>query len=260
MSDTKRETLIETTFQLGIEFAEKLKPFLALASDINPDKDMYKLSTLYFFSKSYKTYQAVKLLWEKGFTEDAFMLTRTIFELAMQAVYMAEKPTERAKRFIEHEQCVFHKFYENLGKGGLGDWIKDRKNDVKPWKKQHEKYCRQYSDIRADNWWGRDIQKLINNNDDLKKRCTYFYSWASNYIHSTLFVAEDYITVAEQITPNCYPAVSGDHKIVVEATDSFATIVRITSNAFGIDIEKIVCLFKENFNKYVQEICCDVEA
>ena len=54
MNDIKKETLIEMIFQLGIDLAEKIKPFLTLDYDINPDKDMYRISTLYFFSKAYK--------------------------------------------------------------------------------------------------------------------------------------------------------------------------------------------------------------
>ena len=90
-------------FQLAIELAEKIKNNSKHLIASDEEELLYKGAMLFFFSKAYKSYQAIKTLWENGFAEDAFVLARTIFEIALQARYMTKEPRTRARLFFEHD-------------------------------------------------------------------------------------------------------------------------------------------------------------
>jgi hypothetical protein len=50
----------------------------------------YKCAFLFFAAKSFKSYQAIYTLCSTGFFQDGAMLHRTVFEIFLQALYMAE--------------------------------------------------------------------------------------------------------------------------------------------------------------------------
>lgn len=57
---------------------------------------------LFFFCKAYKSYQAVQLLWQTGFVEDAYAIARSIYEIRLQVILMSGDPAQRSKLFTDH--------------------------------------------------------------------------------------------------------------------------------------------------------------
>ena len=89
-------------FQIGIELGRSIVAKVNSVSGSDGEEWAYKAAMLFFFCKTYKTYQAAYLLHREGFSEDAFILARTVFELALQARYMKEDPKPRARLFTEY--------------------------------------------------------------------------------------------------------------------------------------------------------------
>jgi hypothetical protein len=71
--------------------------------------DLNGLGNKAFFSatilgKAYKTHEAMLLLCKHGFGEDAFMLSRTLFEIMVMMSYiLADNTDDRLMRWVEHD-------------------------------------------------------------------------------------------------------------------------------------------------------------
>lgn len=68
------------------------------------DDGHYKRALLFFLCKALKTSRAIALLQQAGFPEDAQILSRTVYELRLQALYLADDPKTRVPQFRAHEQ------------------------------------------------------------------------------------------------------------------------------------------------------------
>jgi Family of unknown function (DUF5677) len=93
------EDVTDQFFQIGRELAEE---FLArLRSSRRVGNTEYQRAMRFFFSKAYKSFQAIELLWKNGFSEDAHTLARGIYELRLQVIYMSND-SKRSKQFFDH--------------------------------------------------------------------------------------------------------------------------------------------------------------
>lgn len=96
-------------FTVGRYLTEEfLKRLQASWRDANTE---YRSGMFFLFAKAYKSYQAVELLWNKGFTEDAYALARGIYELSLEATYMSNDAETRSKQFFDHQ---FRSWFGNL--------------------------------------------------------------------------------------------------------------------------------------------------
>ncbi len=86
---------------LGIESAEIF--LTRLKGRPIGDNGHYKRAHLFFLCKAVKTSRAIAVLQELGFSEDAQILARTIYELRLQALYLADDSTRLAE-FVAHER------------------------------------------------------------------------------------------------------------------------------------------------------------
>ena len=62
----------------------------------------HQRAMLFFFCKAYKSYQAIQLLWQNGFVEDAYNLARSIYEIRLQVILISGDPVQRSKLFTDH--------------------------------------------------------------------------------------------------------------------------------------------------------------
>src|SRR5260370_40086905 len=58
---------------------------------------------LYWFAKVAKTFDAIRLLWQEGYWQDASSLARTILELVFQSEYLSRDPEAHAELFMSHD-------------------------------------------------------------------------------------------------------------------------------------------------------------
>jgi hypothetical protein len=227
----------EARFKLGTDLAER---FLAQKPGANlslGEDATLEAILLFFFCKSYKTYQAIAALWRAGFYEDASLLTRTLFEIWMQAAYIGERPREGALQFQEHDPVHMYRAYLALKKHGeskLTAAFKSR-DDFEEIERQHH-----LRDATAPLWWfGKSLHSLANKlGPPFDKEYLIGYWWQSNLMHSSVTSMQHYMTGSLEL--NCRAGNSEpelDLKIAPKsATMYFISITEEISEALSIDV------------------------
>lgn len=83
-------------------------------SDIAP-KDAKDYFLLFMLSKGYKTHQSIILLCEAGYGEDAFILSRALFELVISTLYIMKDETDkRVLRYFNYDWVLRKKMYDSM--------------------------------------------------------------------------------------------------------------------------------------------------
>jgi hypothetical protein len=231
------EEKTEARFKLGACLAER---FLAQkpGANLTPGADVtFEAAMLFFFCKSYKTYQAIAVLWRAGFYEDAWLLTRTLFEIWMQAAYLRKEPRERARQLQKHDPIRMYRAYLALKKHGeskLTAAFKSR-DDFEEIERQHH-----LRDATAPLWWfGKSLHSLANKlGPPFDKEYLIGYWWQSNLMHSSVTSMQHYMTGSLEL--NCRAGNSEpelDLKIAPKsATMYFISITEEISEALSIDV------------------------
>ena len=246
--DFKEKT--EARFRLGVDLAER---FLAQkpAADLSLGADAtFEAIMLFFFCKSYKTYQAIATLWCAGFYEDAWLITRTLFEIWMQAAYMREKPRDRAQQFQKHAPIRMYRAYLALKKHGEHEPIAAFENwaDFAEIQSQYAHSGR--TEQQQNNWFGKSISFLADElGPNFKKQYLVEYWWQSNLVHSAETSMQPYVT--DSLELNCRPGNTEpelDVKIAPRiATKYFISITEEISEALSIDVRADIQLAKTGF-------------
>jgi len=117
----------------------------------------------FFFARAYKSCGAVRLLWAHGFVEDAYTVTRTIYELRLQARFIAEDLSVRSIQFTENIFVTALEYYRRTG-DQAGDEAQTIARDIERLRKEFRR-----SNGLADsepkyqpNWWGGGgIKRLV---------------------------------------------------------------------------------------------------
>ena len=77
------------------------------------------LPLLYLASKTLRTHESILILCERGAGLDAAMLSRSMFEAAVSAMWLASDLEPRSRLFFEHTQVVTKKFQDALARSPL---------------------------------------------------------------------------------------------------------------------------------------------
>ena len=233
------EEKAEARFKLGVHLAEQ---FLAQkhGADLKPGANVtFEAAMLFFFCKSYKTYQAIATLWCAGFYEDAWLLTRTLFEIWMQVAYLRRDPSERARQFQEHDPVRMYRAYLALKKHGVDELIGAFESRT-DFAKIQSRYARSgKAKPLPNNWFGKSISLLADElGPDFKKHYLVDYWWQSNFVHSAVTSMQHY--VADSLELNCRPGNAEpqlDVKIAPKcATMYFISITEEISEALFVDV------------------------
>jgi len=98
------------------EFNEGLRKIIEPVLDEHPEpRDLKQSFLLYALAKGYKTQAAILLLNERGLGQDAGILTRSLFELMVTALYIDRDNTGKAaKRFFDHDWVMRLNMYDNV--------------------------------------------------------------------------------------------------------------------------------------------------
>ena len=240
-------------FQVGIDLAEKI---IAKTQEISGSVDevRYKHIMQYFFSKSYKTFQAVQLLCEKGYEQDASILSRTIYEIVLQACFMAQNPEERVRLWKNHHAILRYRKYLKLKEAGDQKTVKaieSREPEFTKLKTFYDEHKQEYS--RKDNWWGDTIKWLSQQfGDGISLWYNTVYPMESDLVHSGATAINQYISKDEEcLTVDCYPTSQISAKVPVNATMYFLDVMKPVVEAFNLDpeIEEDVKDAYSNFEK-----------
>jgi Family of unknown function (DUF5677) len=109
-------------FPIGHKLAHAAAASIKPSAGTNDDHG-FKTVMCFFFAKAYKSFQAIEILWSNGFAEDAFVLTRTLFELYAQADLMRSAPGENWHRYKDHEHYAMYKQYRKWVDNDMQEFI-----------------------------------------------------------------------------------------------------------------------------------------
>jgi hypothetical protein len=247
-------------FQIGIDLAEKI---IEKAPNLSGDVDevLYQaVMHYYFFGKAYKTLQAVRLLCKNGYGQDAEILSRSIYELALQASYMAQDPKNRARLWINHDRVVRYNFYKGLKKSGNIDTAEKIESEKAKFAELERCYHKYRSDYRPSEncWWGNTIKWLA---EQVSKEISYWhgaiYPMQSDLVHSGVASVNRYLSGNEHCaTMDCRPAVPVSSMAVVFPALHFYRLMLVDIEALNLEseLEEHIQKFDENFPRLRDEL------
>lgn len=99
MTGNSESKELHESFKDGIRRSTQL---VKAVSKETPVPGSCKYCLIAFLVRAINRFQAAYLLWQDEFYEEAAVIIRTIYELALQAHYMAHAPKARAKAFCDH--------------------------------------------------------------------------------------------------------------------------------------------------------------
>jgi hypothetical protein len=210
----------------------------------------YKRAMLFFFAKAYKTYQAAELLWNSGYGEDAYLLTRAIYEIRLQVLFMSRDPTKRSKDFMDHLLKSAFGTLQLLWRRGRKDWqsgldlgeadIREAANltgriDLLKDAESAERSIKQ-------KWWGGGGIKRLVTDLQLDAEYDWVYAFLSDYEHSGARILTEYVRLSEEAptTLVCYPAKTDSLTVPWSVTDWLLQIAGLTGRAFDFDLDEAV--------------------
>jgi hypothetical protein len=122
----------------------------------------HKGIALYFLVKAQKTFESIKLLCLNGFADDASILTRSLFEMVIDLLYVDQERGARARLYCEYEIIQKIKLHEKLKKNE-DSWSKrilESKNEsqLEEALKEYERVKKNYPE--PDKWSGKSKKKM----------------------------------------------------------------------------------------------------
>jgi uncharacterized protein DUF5677 len=228
-------------FEIGLAAADKIRARLEKAEITGSDVEKF-LPLVYFFVRAYKSYAALHLLWTSGYIEDAYTLARTIYELRLQAGFMAEDLDNRSIQFAENVFATALEYYRRLdpahaeqGKAMAEEMAQIRKEFriSKGLPEEPPKY--------QPNWWGGGgIKRLV---EALKLPVNYEYETIyfrlSDHAHSSTSLVHRYATRNENSLRLAFSH-ERSHKLLVPHSASLwlLQIGQHVSKAIGFGLEE----------------------
>lgn len=240
-------------FEIGRALAEEFLERLRTSGKVANTE--YQRAMRFFFSKAYKSYQAIELLWKNGFSEDAYSLARGIYELRLQVVYMSNDP-KRSKEFFDHfvmsafgtlpvlrrlpdaRESILEEGEANIREGAE----REGRTHLLVDPAAAERSIKQ-------KWWGGGIKSLLGHlNTDLDNKCRpkardydyekeydVIYSQLSDHAHSGVRVL--HIFSAEG---SYRPTKTKGATVPWSVTDWLSQIIGYTSDAFELGFAETV--------------------
>lgn len=219
-----------------------------LSQHPHPDS-LVKGHALLSFGKAYKTHVAILILCEKGYGEDAAILARSLFELAVSTLYVyGDESGIAAKRYFEYDWIIREGMYDYLlskeeTKKGLEEQIAASENG----EMRIEEIRKRAADVRAgytpdelrrNTWSGKSIKKMA---EEVGREDSYrtIYSLQCNMAHSAVSMANDYVKEVEgEITMDISPSENWVTQTLVASMDFFYFITRTWNSVFELGLEE----------------------
>lgn len=102
----------ELLYKLNQQLHELATKHMRDDLDTADNKSFFAAFTL---GKAFKTHEAILLLCKNGFGEDAFMLSRTLFELMVMTLYiLADETEDRLMRYVEHDWVTRKQMFDYI--------------------------------------------------------------------------------------------------------------------------------------------------
>ncbi|MBN2583685.1 MAG: hypothetical protein JXL80_11520 [Planctomycetes bacterium] len=234
-------------FDVGIDFANAIVTQSVTVDSPHAEDKMYCYAMGYFLAKSCKTYQALSLLWLKGFEEDAMILNRSLFEIALQATYINGKPRRRGRKFCDFWDVAQYRHYENLRKlkdPRLEAFLQERKDDVRQLSEKYEQLKDRYPEDQA-TWWGGSVEWLaqtvreMGQGEFLLWRQRVGYPVECSFVHSSVSASVRYMKAdGERKWLDYQPHPPTDVEVAQDATLNILKIVAECAKALNLNLNE----------------------
>ena len=221
----------------------------------NEEERLYKGIALYFFAKGRKTYQSIKLLCLDKLAEDASVLTRSLFEMVVDLVYVGQEPSRRVL-YCEYEIIQKVKLHRKLEEG-------KKKND--PWcikilaskgQAQLEAELKEYERVKGNypnkDRWSGESRKDIAEKIGMGWQYNYVYFILSALAHTSPTAVDSYLRFNTSGTLEYRNSEPGDvERVWNTASIYFLIIINCLNDAFRLclddKIKKIDDLIQREF-------------
>ena len=137
---------------------------------------VHKRAMLFFLCKALKSYRAMGLLLDGGYPEDARIIGRSIYELRLQALYLAGEPEERAKQFAVHESKAAWRSLRRFATSGKVRGLRIEgalQTGIDP------------RQVREGDWWGDGGTRALARKAGLEAEYDITHWLLSGYVHSS---------------------------------------------------------------------------
>jgi len=242
------------------QFHEKLRSILEPVLDKHPEPTNTKQGfLLYALAKSHKTQTAILLLCEKGFGQDAGILSRTMFELAITALFIAkDKSGKIAERFFDYDWIMRANMYDIVPKKTkFQDKLEERDPDrtiIKEVLQEAKKIKEKYPGIENFRWSEETFYKMakaVNRLDTYKTA----YHLQCNLSHPNPRNTNDYFVESNgTLEVNA----DSDNKWISESLvatfDFFFHTISVWNDEFKFDLESKLDDLAKRFSAKVNQI------
>ena len=246
-------------FRIGTEIAELVTRQVSKGKVPDPLGD--KRAMPFCFLRSRKTYGATATLWREGYTEDAFALGRTIYELRLQALYLAQEP-ERGKLFMRHWYQVGWGTLLTLQRKGSPKWQEPLR--VKEQEMRASTIAAGFPDVLDDpkaaekavkgRWWGKTLRDLAVSLG-AEEEYDWVYTQLSDNAHSGVRKFHSFIQVVSESSAQMYyrPERSDDLILPWSVTKWLCEISAKTNEAYSLGSTDAIGLALELVNSFRQK-------
>jgi hypothetical protein len=183
-------------FDISLSAADKIRTRLKDIKLSNGELDKFR-PLLYFFARAYKSCEVVRLLWAHGFVEDAYSVTRTIYELRLQARFIAEDLTSRSLQFTENIFVTALEYYRRTGRRDDSE-AQGIARDIERLRTEFRRSngLPETAPKYQPNWWGGGrIKKLVKALGlPLDQEYDVIYFMLSDHVHSSTSLTHRYAT------------------------------------------------------------------
>ncbi len=224
-------------------FNEELREIIEPVLDKHPEpKDRKQFFLLYALTKSYKTQVAILLLGENGFGQDAGILSRSIFELAIITLYIVKDDTEKnVERFFDYDCIARAKMYNSVSEE-MRYKEEFKKRDpvgitIKEMLEEAERIEKKYRNIKSNRWSEegfKDIAEKVGRLDAYKT----VYALQCNLTHPNPRNMNDYLSISEgRLEVNAGPDDKWISESLVATFDFLSCIIDAWNKEFKLGLE-----------------------
>jgi hypothetical protein len=233
--------LVDSKLQLDITDGDNKAFFIAFA-----------------MGKAFKTYEAIGLLCLSGYGEDAFMLTRTLFELMVTTAYILQDTTEdRLTRYASHDWVTRKQMYDYVVSNesllaGLNKEIESgsRPDTVAEVEAEYKKVMEKYK-YQNGTWSDKSIKGMSESIGRLDAYNT-VYRLQCTLGHTNARSINEYVSITEEGTIlNIGPNWDLVKNTLVVAFDCFFHITQEANNKFAWGLESTL---EEMSKKWAEEV------
>jgi len=241
-------------------FNEELRSIIESVLDKHPEpKNLKQSFLLYALAKSHKTQAAILFLSEKGFGQDAGILARSMFELAITALYIAKDDTGKVvERFFDYDWIMRANMYDFVSeemryeeefekKDPVGTIIKDVLEEAEKIKKKY----RNINNVRWSEESFKEMARKVGRLDLYQKA----YTLQCNLAHPNPRNMNDYFSESEgRLEVRAGPDDKWISESLVMAFDSFVNIISVWNKEFEFGLETKLDDLVKRYSKKIGEI------